>query len=419
MKDRRVAPGIWRTKSGWRLYAWVNGKLRPKRIHDPQHRIGLVDLKQRRTDHQTDARRAAQIVDAHAPAGFASDVRARYLPAVAAMPTIAQRTRHMELWIAEFGDRPRNEIEPWEIRRVRDRWLTVGPRRVCVPWPADEKPPGRSVAGKWIDIEAPLSASQVNSRLRALENFYSVMNGRHGKNPAREAGEAVERDTIPRALGYDVIEAILAAMPDRGPGLKGKKRSSVSLAKLRLRVIAYTGLSHGELMAIRAEDLRLHENPPAVIVHGRQKGKGTRSVSHPLTPEGRDAFQALLDADGLGPFSRDSVRHAFRRACAKLNLRGLTPYQLRHSFATEMLEKTGGNVSLTQLLMRHRDPRTTLRYAQGAVDPAKAEAIRLVTLKGAFKPATPQNYTGTIPSPQRRRRTTARSQRGNRSRRAG
>ena len=394
MKDRGVSTGISRTSSGWRLYARIKGKLWPHRIYDPDHRLTLPELKDKLADWRVAARAPKAAVVSST--GFASDVRERYLPAVRSMTGIAERRYHMDLWIREFGSRPRAEIQPWEIARVRERWLTEGPKRICVPWKPGEKPAdAKKHAAKWVEVAQPLSASQVNNRLRALQNFYTVLDGRHGPNPAREAGEAPEPESEARALDYGTVETILGKVPDTRHG-------KIVATKLRLRAIAYIGLSHGELRGIRPEDLHLDDPMPWVWVSGRKKGKGTKGTPQPLTPEGVDALRALADAEVLGPFSPDSMRQTFQRACAKADLHDLTPYQFRHSFAAEVFEKTGGNIGVTQLLMRHRDQRTTAIYVKKALDVVRAAALRDASAKGAFA----KKVTGKLPA---RRNKTSRT----------
>lgn len=380
--DRRIARGIYKTSSGWRLFVRVGGRLKPKRLHDPDHRLGLVELRQRRDDHAAAVRHAP--ARGAAPGTFAADARTKYLPAVRALPGYTERVYHIELWIAQFGDRARATIQPWEIAKVRDRWLTEGPKRVCVAWDKDHPKPKGCTVGRWTELQVPLSASQVNNRLRALENLWTVLDGRHAYNPVREAGEATEPEPEARAIAYDVIDQILAAMPDRGRGERGKPRADYSLTKLRLRVIAYTGFSHGELVGIDADDLHLDAPRPWVWVGGRRKGRGTKGTAQPLTEVAAAALRALVAVGGLGPFSADSMRQSFRRACATLGLEGLRPYDLRHSYPTELLKQTDGNVGATQLMMRHKDPRTTLRYAKGAIDPVRLATVERMQDRGAF-----------------------------------
>ena len=334
------------------------------------------------------------------------------------MPGIKERTRHIHLWVAIFGTRPRASIKAWEIQAVAEGWRQHGPKVVWRRWAADgDDRPG----GRYVEIPAPLSASQVNNRLRALENLWTVLDGRHAPNPVREVSEYDEPESEARGLPYDVVEAILAAMPEdryrralspeavaairSQPGVhaselarayrvsetairKARVRrrppvTGTALARLRLRVIAYVGLSHGELMGVSAGDLHLDDTPPWLWVSGRKKGKGTGGTPQPLTPEGAAAVRALAAAGGLGPFSHSSLWKSFQRACQKLGLVGVRPYDLRHSFASEIFEATG-DLSVTQLLMRQRSPKTTLRYGQRAISPVLAAAIQRVRDGRAF-----------------------------------
>ncbi len=315
---------------------------------------------------------------------FAGDVP-RYLEARKAMPGIAQRTRQMAIWAAAkvsptadpLGAKPSLSIESWEIQTMRDRWLTEGPRLQVVPGGTRKDP-------RFVELAEPLGASQVNQRLRALENFFTVMYpGR--PNPVRAVAEAEEPDPEERGLPYAVIEAILAQVPERGRPDGSGKRPKVSLTKRRLAVIAYAGLAHCELMRITPADLHLNESMPWVWIQGRRKGKGTRGTPQPLTEYGVEAIRALVDAGGLGPFSPSSMRMTLRRACAKLDLKNIRPYDFRHSFASEVLERTEGNLPVTQLMMRHKDQRTTKRYTLRAIDPVRAAAIERIQKAGGFK----------------------------------
>lgn len=314
---------------------------------------------------------------------FAADA-AQYLKAKKSLPPSAykERERLIGLWVKEFGTKPRAAIRPIDIRIVVTRWLTEGPKRVMRSWRSDCI---KRHGARWVDLPVPLSASQVSKRMRALENLWTVLDGRHAPNPVREVPEPKEPEGTPRGLPYDVVEAILAAMPDRGRAAKGQTRKGLpGLTRLRLRTIAYTGLSHTELKSIQQADLHLDDPHPWVWIQGRDKGQGTKGTAQPLTSEGAAALRALAAAGGLGPFSHSAMWKSFQRACRHLKLERLTPYDLRHSFASEILEKTGGNLDVTQLLMRHKSRTTTLRYGKRAIDPVRAAAIATVREAGAF-----------------------------------
>ena len=75
---------------------------------------------------------------------------------------------------------------------------------------------GRGAARRLTPKAEPLSASSVNHRLRAIANLWTVLDGRHAPNPARDVPELLEPDHPPRALSYPVLEAILAEWSDAG-----------------------------------------------------------------------------------------------------------------------------------------------------------------------------------------------------------
>src|SRR5687768_454717 len=127
------------------------------------------------------------------------------------MKGIKERTRHIALWVAEFGNRRRSTIQSWEIAAVRDRWLTDGPRLVMRRWRDD----GINRHGaRYVELGEPLSVSQVCKRMRALENLWTVMSP-GAPNPVREAGEPKDTPRAARALPYPVVETILAQIGER------------------------------------------------------------------------------------------------------------------------------------------------------------------------------------------------------------
>ena len=65
-------------------------------------------------------------------------------------------------------------------------------------------------------------------------------------------------------------------------------------------------------------------------------------------------------------FSTSSAWMSFQRACAKLGLTGLRPYDLRHSFGTAVYAASG-DLRATQQLLGHASRSTTDRYTLAAV----------------------------------------------------
>lgn len=432
--------GIRRHGAGWQTEVRVAGQ--PRSVMQWPLETPVERMSKWRKDEQARLRLAAP----RATKGtFAADAR-RYLTLVQTMPSLQSRTRDIELWTEVFGTRPRSSITRGDIRAQRDEWHLRGPKLVWRPHRDGRR------GGAFVSIVWPLAASTVNHRLRALANLYTVLDGRHAPNPAREVPELEETETEDRALPYDIIEAILAAMPERRYGRKltpdqvatirdacaqpGHNKSAIATSygvsetmirkiasrpgkprvdtlaqnRARLEMIAFAGVSQAEIARLR---------PHTVSVEGawidtgkRRKGRGVLTGRRPLTPRGVEALKRFIAADAFDrdpaqgqkakTFSRDSMRASFKRAVSKvlraleasgaagaelaaqLRRMKLRPYDLRHSYVSEVLEKSG-DLHATQLLVGHADLRTTLGYGRRAINPALRAALDKVTAAGGFR----------------------------------
>lgn len=324
---------------------------------------------------------------------FAADAK-RYLSLVTTMPSYTMRVRDILLWVQVFGTRRRSSITRAEIRAQRDIWRREGPRRI---WQKHQDRHG----GAWIDVPSPLAPSTVNHRLRALANLWTVLDGLRADNPARDVPELDEEEREDRSLPYALIEMVLDAMPDRGQGRKGETRSDVSKTKARARALAYVGLPQIDIGRLTPDRVNLVEG--WVDTGKRKKGKGVLTGRRPLTPEGLDAMRQFVAADAFSddpkkPFSVSSMYRSIRRACLTVAerleqdpetaplaaiVRRIRPYDFRHSYVAEVLEKSG-DFHATQILSGHADLRTTLGYGQRGVNPALVAALAKVTAAGGF-----------------------------------
>jgi integrase len=334
----------------YRVRVWVHGQ---EYVHRFAGDTTLETMQAWRRHTRADAER--DLLPKHDPGTFAADADV-YLAAVKAMPTYKERVRDIQLWVEEFGARPRDSITSVEIRAVRDRWATVGPR-LEQRWVADPGT-GRKVQ-TFVPVTAPLSPSAVNHRLRALESFFTVTLGRHAPNPVRDVPELDEGELPPRTVPLPLIKRILAVMP-------------ASQAKARLSVLAWTGIPPASLKQITLE--MVDWDAPAVWVPKRRKGKGAAGRWLPLSKAGVKAFKLLKREDAFGPHSWDNVRRAFRSACRRLDVTGLRPYDLRHAIAARTLAATKDFATTGELLL-HASPKTTMRYSKAAVAPHLAAAV--------------------------------------------
>lgn len=358
------APGIRRHGAGWQACA----KFRGERTYE---QFDLTTSLHDMLTWQKDAVAELRVAAKHRPpAGpFEQDAR-KYLrlSSIKALATSAERVKQIEEWIAVFGPKRRRSITPLMIEAQRDRWLAEG-----------------------------YAGASVNKRLRALSNLWTKLDGRRAPNPVLEVSECEETPPMPRGLPYDVIEAILNAVPEIHEGktkagalTTGKGIPRPSQTKARLRVIAYTGLSHSQLKNLKPGDVDLDAG--TILVLARKKGrKAQRAHQQPLpevlpltSDHAIDAMRRFIELNCWGNFSNSSMWKSFRRACNRLGLKGLKPYDFRHSFLSLVYEETK-DLRVTGKFGGHRSRRTTERYTLAAVAPHVAEAAAKVRARFTAK----------------------------------
>jgi len=215
---------------------------------------------------QDDTRVALRKIAPAAERGtFAADA-ARYLKAVAAMPTLKEREKHIGLRVAEFGNRARYSITTADVDAVLNRWLL-----------------------------AKMSPSTVRNRRTALLHLWNRLDGTDAPNPVRRAMKPAIPEPEARAITYDQINAILKAMPDVGQGIAGKDRDDASKTKARLAVIAFTGLPHALVKRLTPASVAWQVG--VVTVPRRNKGKGAKSRPLKLTDAGLAALRHFAELE--------------------------------------------------------------------------------------------------------------------------
>lgn len=265
----------------------------------------------------------------------------------------------------------------------------------------------------WTD--AGSAPSTVNSRRQALAAVLRVALAESDDDdvvilPTDKIPYVRPRELQARGIEIPILLRIIATLPDHGRATKGQKRPRVNLTKVRLRVMAWTGLAHMSLTRLERRFVNFREG--RIYLPPRKKGKGVAGVWVDALPQAIDALRAY-DAAGLWrqSFSRSSMWKCWQRAVK--NARGALereaektgdrtmldhflicvpercrPYDVRHSFLTDVLRKTG-DMRATQELAQHRDIKTTERYTKGAVPERVATAIakmRTIWFPDAPKP---------------------------------
>jgi integrase len=336
---KRKHKGIRRKRGGWQTYVRIHGQYYseswPLTTPLDDMREWIADQKDKHGGER-----------AAAAGSLAADV-ATYLERVAAMPTIKQRTAHLELWLKALGrDRPRRSITADEIDVILQGWLQT------------------------------LAPGTVRKRRTALQSFFVKMDGKKARRANPVKGSENPRPPKPEARGLDyaTIARAIAAMPDTVSVKKGAVKRQ-SLAKIRARVIAYTGIPPGLLQTITANDLSLSAR--TVRVRPRRKGSGVEARTLPLTEAGLKAFTDFHAANAYGPFAVESLNRSFKRGCARAGLDpgSVTLYDLRHSFLSQVYRVTRDLATVGRLGLHADGSTVTARYAKGANQEVDAAAV--------------------------------------------
>jgi hypothetical protein len=105
----------------------------------------------------------------------------------------------------------------------------------------------------------------------ALYSLWTALDGNDAPNPLRDVKPPRSDDPEPRALPYEIIDGILAAMPERGKGLRDQPRADVSKTKARLKVQAYVGLPSKQVMLLHEGHVTWQEPRRIRQVRRRQR----------------------------------------------------------------------------------------------------------------------------------------------------
>ncbi len=176
------------------------------------------------------------------------------------------------------------------------------------------------------------------------------------------------------------------------------------------------GMRHGEVIALRKEDIRLDDGPTGAILVSRSsyKGKvtatkGNRCRRIPLTPRLRKALLEFLPTvkgelvvvskKGEPIRSEHPLRMWIRELQDQLGLRRGV-HILRHTFATQALNK-GASLREVQALLGHTNIATTERYLHTDSDNLDQAMLKVARGRTAASESEPKR--GTDRSPRTRR----------------
>jgi integrase len=369
VKRIRVAPGVWRDQ--WGLQAMVKGGRGPgntARFKPPRTLADAIRWQRRRLAE------LATVATPKPPSQrgtLKADVP-RYLALLPLGPSRDGMDVLLGAWLrTPLALMRRSEITREMVQLQIAQWRSAG---------------GRSGKG--------FAASTVNHRVAALRALYRALDPVGAHDPTTGLTKLREPEPEPRGVPFEVAEAILAQIKDRG----GKRVPVlVSKARLRLAVILYTGLPHAQVMKIKREHIDFDK--ATLLTTPRRKGAGARARRLPLLPQAVEALRAFDAADCYGAFATTPVRRAWElarnRVAADITdpairalLATLRPYDLRHSFGTEVYRHSRDHRATAELLLHAPGSKITERYTLAAVSETAERAIAAVqAARPAVSPA--------------------------------
>jgi integrase/recombinase XerD len=226
---------------------------------------------------------------------------------------------------------------------------------------------------------APSSIARALVAVRSFHRFCAA-EGLLPDDPSEGVGAPRVPQGIPKALGEDEVEALLAAVVGDTP-LAQRDRAI-------LETLYATGIRISELVGLDLGDVDLDDATLRVLGKGAKErvvpiGRSARRVLRVYLADGRLALRderrrraggdaVFLNARG-GRISRQACWTIVTRAGTRAGLGDrLSPHVLRHSCATHMLDH-GADIRVVQELLGHASISTTQVYTK--VSPERLRAV--------------------------------------------
>ncbi len=248
---------------------------------------------------------------------------------------------------------------------------------------------------------SPLAASSAGRAVVAVRGLhaFAAAEGLAGSDPASLVHPPASPRKLPRAIGVQEVERLIAAAGAGGDGDAARPLRDRALLELLYgtgaRISEAVGLDVDDLGFVGAEGTAGRAGPalastgpqvpPATV---RLAGKGGRDRVVPVGRYAREALEAylvrarpalagaarrasaspavFLNARG-GRLTRQGAWGVLKAAADRAGLGGVSPHTLRHSYATHLLDG-GADVRVVQELLGHASVTTTQIYTMVTVD---------------------------------------------------
>lgn len=220
-------------------------------------------------------------------------------------------------------------------------------------------------------LAAGYSAKGVNQDLRAFQATLHFLQERDFAVPQallRLSG-LKEPDSLPRFLTDEQVGRLrddLERQVQEAKTETGQRNALLNRAAFYL--LWQGGLRLGEVEELRLDDLNLTHKQLLI-----RQGKGRKDRAVYLTDKAVVALQSYLTVRGDGPtdhvflyrhrpVNKDFIRGRTKAAGERTGVK-VTPHQLRHTYATQLVN-AGCKITTIQALLGHKHLNTTMTYAR-------------------------------------------------------
>lgn len=226
-----------------------------------------------------------------------------------------------------------------------------------------------------------IDGRSVGRKLSAIRHLYRylLLDGKIDKDPTLNIDSPKQWKVLPKALGREEVETILAGPQ---PRREGARAQALALRDRAMMELLYGGgLRVSEVAGARLEDMKLDLG--YILV----RGKGDKERMVPLGVPAQQALQRYLKdgrdtlagkknspllfvGAGAQRLTRQRVWQLVGQASPPMG-RHASPHMLRHSCATHMVEN-GADLRTVQTILGHADVSTTQIYTHVALDRLKS-----------------------------------------------
>lgn len=207
-----------------------------------------------------------------------------------------------------------------------------------------------------------ISAATRNRRLAALRGLltWAQHKGMLETNAARFCQQAKKADTLPKCINIESIDNYLR---NRQPSVAS------NIAALQIAIMIESGMRIGEVLDIELKDIDPNKQSIKIAGKGGKErivfyGERTKKELQSIVGAGADG---KIFPDWSQQYYRQNIEEQLLPFTGKMN-----PHQLRHTFATDELNK-GMPIETVSMLLGHKSIDTTQIYARVAVETARQQ----------------------------------------------